>query len=407
MALTKTEVSKLYVSIFNRASEGAGNTYWQEDAADLKDAAAKMLSTPDAATYFGTSLDSNQAFIEHIYLNTLNKTASQDTEGVAYWVNQLNSGLSRAEIVGSLVTAVDDYAASTDPVTAFAYHQVTNRVAVSDSIADSGVTDMAFTQKALAAVSADMSTLDIVENLVQMVQENPTALTEVSNTLVEVKELIAANASNATASAAVLANLATVIENVAASSTSGTISNLSSTLSALTATVEAAKTDAAFIAHPETLASSIATNPTVVTQSANTTVTTGTAVEVPTTPTTPSGGGSSGGGGSSTPAPTTQTVSVSADGSSDASSLASTYNFTAGTYEYTIAGFNDGDVIDLPTGMTPTIINTSFSDTNLTVQWAYNGDVITINLTGIPSADDGNIYGVTSFNTAFGAGSIA
>lgn len=401
MALTKTEVSKLYVSIFNRASEGEGNTYWQNDAVDMKDAAAKMLSTPDAATYFGTSLDSNQAFIEHIYLNTLNKTASQDAEGIAYWVNQLNSGLSRAEIVGSLVTAVDDYAASTDPVTAFAYHQVTNRVAVSDSIADSGITDMAFTQKALAAVSADMSTLDIVENLVAMVQDNPTALTEVSNTLVEVKELIAANANDATASAAVLANLATVIEKVAASSTNGSIANLATTLSALTATVEAAKEDPSFVANPETLASSIAANPTAVVEDAATVVEEAT---TPTTPTAPPSGG--GGGGSSTPA-TTQTVNVTTAGSSDASALDSTYHFTAGTYTYTIAGFNDGDVLDLPTGITPTIINTSFSDTNLTVQWAYDGDVITINLTGIPSADDGNIYGVTSFNTAFGAGSIA
>jgi hypothetical protein len=29
MALTKTQVSQLYVSIFGRASEGEGNTFWQ------------------------------------------------------------------------------------------------------------------------------------------------------------------------------------------------------------------------------------------------------------------------------------------------------------------------------------------------------------------------------------------
>jgi len=107
-----------------------------------------------------------------------------------------------------------------------------------------------------------------------------------------------------------------------------------------------------------------------------------------------------------TPPATTKTVAVTAAGTNDASSLASTYNFTAGTYAYTITGFNDGDVLNFPDTNTPTIINTSFSDTALIVQWAYDGRVITVNLSGIPTADDANIYGTTSFKTAFGTSSI-
>ena len=108
MALTKSQVSQLYVAIFNRASEGNGNTYWQTDASSLTDAANKMLNTTDATTYFGTSLNSNQAFVEHIYLNTLNKTATDDATGIAYWVAELNAGKSRGEVVAALVTAVND-----------------------------------------------------------------------------------------------------------------------------------------------------------------------------------------------------------------------------------------------------------------------------------------------------------
>lgn len=135
MALTQTQVSQLYVSIFNRASEGEGNKYWQQSA-DAKAAANNMLATPAAQAYFGTSLDSNEAFIKHIYLNTLNKTYAQDKAGVDYWVSLLNAGTSRGEVVASLVAAVADYSSSTDPVTKAAYDQFNNRVDVSNYMAN-------------------------------------------------------------------------------------------------------------------------------------------------------------------------------------------------------------------------------------------------------------------------------
>ena len=55
MALTQKQVSELYVAIFNRASEGEGNKYWQQQSADAKAAANNMLATPDAKAYFGAS----------------------------------------------------------------------------------------------------------------------------------------------------------------------------------------------------------------------------------------------------------------------------------------------------------------------------------------------------------------
>jgi hypothetical protein len=135
MALTKTEISKLYVSIFNRASEGSGNTYWQTKGT-LAEVANAMLATTDAVAYFGTSLNTNQAFIEHIYKNTLNKDATDDPSGIAYWVNLLDQGLSRGEVVASLVDAVAQYESSTDETTKAAYDQFTNRVTLSDYTAD-------------------------------------------------------------------------------------------------------------------------------------------------------------------------------------------------------------------------------------------------------------------------------
>ena len=135
MALTQKQVSELYVAIFNRASEGEGNKFWQQSA-DAKAAANNMLATSDAKAYFGTSLDSNEAFIKHIYLNTLNKTYAQDKAGVDYWVSQLDAGKSRGEVVAELVYAVSTYKDSTDPVTKAAYDQFNNRVEVSNYMAN-------------------------------------------------------------------------------------------------------------------------------------------------------------------------------------------------------------------------------------------------------------------------------
>lgn len=143
MALSKTEVSQLYVSIFNRASEGAGNSYWQSraDLASAADAATEMLATSDAKAYFGSSLDTDQAFIEHIYQNTLNKTISDDPGGITYWVNQLQSK-NRGEVVSDLIKAIETYSPTgvnydpNDTATVNAYNQFANRVEVSNHMAD-------------------------------------------------------------------------------------------------------------------------------------------------------------------------------------------------------------------------------------------------------------------------------
>jgi len=138
--VTKAEISTLYVSIFNRASEGSGNRYWQGEGA-LSNIANKMLNTGAAKKYFGSSLDTNQAFIEHIYKNTLNKTIEDDRDGITYWVEKLSTK-SRGEIVVALINAIASYAPEgvnynpNDQKTVDAYNQFTNRVTVSNYMAD-------------------------------------------------------------------------------------------------------------------------------------------------------------------------------------------------------------------------------------------------------------------------------
>ncbi|HKX79749.1 MAG TPA: cadherin domain-containing protein [Novosphingobium sp.] len=102
-------------------------------------------------------------------------------------------------------------------------------------------------------------------------------------------------------------------------------------------------------------------------------------------------------------------ITVSGAGTNSDGDLANTtYTVVLGNYEYTITGFDAGsDKIVGPAGVTPTIINPSFTDGEVTIQFAANNQIALITIEGITNAQDGQIFGVTSFNTVFGAGTIA
>ena len=145
--MTTTEISQLYVSIFNRASEKAGNDNWAGNGKTAAENAALMLDTDAAKAYFGTSLDTDTAFVEHIYNTTLDKGgADVDATGKAGWVSLLESNVAagmtateaRADMVVKMIAATAAYEVggskydTADQATKDAAQQFVNRVAVSD-----------------------------------------------------------------------------------------------------------------------------------------------------------------------------------------------------------------------------------------------------------------------------------
>ncbi len=132
MSLTKTEVSRLYVSLFGRASEGDGNAYWQALGKDMTATAEEMLTQDVVKKYFGPALNDNEAFVEFIFKNTFGKTKAEDPVGIQYWVDKLDAGASKGAVAAEM--AQD---AATKPENAGnAQDQFNNRVAVSDLVAD-------------------------------------------------------------------------------------------------------------------------------------------------------------------------------------------------------------------------------------------------------------------------------
>lgn len=103
------------------------------------------------------------------------------------------------------------------------------------------------------------------------------------------------------------------------------------------------------------------------------------------------------------------TVPVSAGNTTpyDASSSDVTFNISSGNYTYNVAGFGSGDKFVFPATNTPTVVNDSYTDGVVDLQWAYSGNVVTVHLTGIPASNDAAINFISDFNTIYGAGTIS
>ncbi len=72
-------------------------------------------------------------------------------------------------------------------------------------------------------------------------------------------------------------------------------------------------------------------------------------------------------------------VGVENDGESmDASDADYTFTFAEGNYTYTVDNFEAGDILDLPDSPSPTVVNSSYDDGSVDLQWAANGQVLTV-----------------------------
>lgn len=100
-----------------------------------------------------------------------------------------------------------------------------------------------------------------------------------------------------------------------------------------------------------------------------------------------------------------ESFAVMGSGTSDASASNVSYVFAAGNYTYTIAGFGVGDKLTFPAGATPTVLNSSWTDGIVNIQWSSAGQTISVVLTGL-GAYDSSLNSISNFYTVFGVGTI-
>lgn len=140
MALTISEISQLYVVVYDRAAESEGANYWKNISESQNKGMAAiandMLATPASQAYFAGK-DSNKDFVEHIYKNALGKDYSQDKAGIDYWVGQLASS-TRGDVVANIIYAAlnSDFTGDADAIKA--QNLLKNEVAISNYTATNG-----------------------------------------------------------------------------------------------------------------------------------------------------------------------------------------------------------------------------------------------------------------------------
>ena len=104
--------------------------------------------------------------------------------------------------------------------------------------------------------------------------------------------------------------------------------------------------------------------------------------------------------------PTQVAVSAANTTPFDASKVANIFNVAEGDYTYNITGFSDDDAVYFPAANTASVKNSDFADGNVDLQYANNGKVALIHLSGLTPAQDAALYSINGFNTLFGADTI-
>lgn len=93
------QIARLYSAYFDRAPDNAGWAYWNQRSVDglgLWQASDYFADSDEFKRLYGEQL-SNAAFLELVYENVLDR--SPDTGGLEYWVQRMNSGTTRGEVM--------------------------------------------------------------------------------------------------------------------------------------------------------------------------------------------------------------------------------------------------------------------------------------------------------------------
>ena len=152
----RTQVSQLYVSLFGRAPEVDGLTYWVKsmgDGATFAQIAQQMYDVQAARAYYPGYM-TNQEVVGQFYKNVLGRTA--DSDGLAYWTNQMATK-TKGQVIADMVVAVTSYT-GTDASALASQALFNNKVTVAQYYGENGGTDTANKVIATVTASADSVT---------------------------------------------------------------------------------------------------------------------------------------------------------------------------------------------------------------------------------------------------------
>ncbi len=112
--ITVVEIALLYEAALNREPDIGGLNYWYDRAAEdltTKDISQALLASPEFAKNFGNPAKlNNDQFVTTLYTNVLDR--APEPAGKAFWVQQLSSGMSRADVLGNIAVSPENSSAA-------------------------------------------------------------------------------------------------------------------------------------------------------------------------------------------------------------------------------------------------------------------------------------------------------
>ncbi|MCJ8508744.1 DUF4214 domain-containing protein [Rhizobium lemnae] len=105
---TAGQAYRVYEAAFNRTPDQGGLSFWiksMDAGTSLIRVSQGFIDSGEFKTVYGTS-PSNQAFVQKLYQNVLNRDGEQ--AGVSYWLGQLESGISKAQVLASFAESAEN-----------------------------------------------------------------------------------------------------------------------------------------------------------------------------------------------------------------------------------------------------------------------------------------------------------
>jgi YD repeat-containing protein len=102
---TAVLITRLYRAVFNRAPDNEGFNWWFQNIKNgqtIESVAQAFIGSGEALTTYPPS-STNTDFVNRVYANLLGR--APDAEGLAYWTNNLNRGMTRGKVFLDVLNA--------------------------------------------------------------------------------------------------------------------------------------------------------------------------------------------------------------------------------------------------------------------------------------------------------------
>jgi|GEM_PF-1611921 len=104
---TVAPIARLYYATLDRIPDADGLLYWvnqYQNGSSLDDICSGFMTSTEFQNNYGDLSDDN-AFLEQLYQNVLNRGA--DSDGLSYWLGLMGQGMSRSEVVDGFANSAE------------------------------------------------------------------------------------------------------------------------------------------------------------------------------------------------------------------------------------------------------------------------------------------------------------